>query len=177
MYRITNADRFNNHFVLPFQQVMVQTQQPVPGHTYNLLYVVARNGTAQTFDANSGFYVKIPQSPTKFPILTGNEQWKPGHWIIFYILTQKYYPMPSQVHSGFQFDLAGARSVAIPGPSAIALRITYEPNQFSTTLDRIVVFGQGNQGGAGIKNGGLANTAINQFVFALTQRNDFGGYF
>ena len=110
------------------------------------------------------------------PILTGNEVWKPGQRIVFYVLTKKYYPLPSEVHSGFEFDLGGASSVAIPGPSAIALRIKYEPaTLFSKTLDQIVVFGQGNQGGDGA-NYGLPDTAINEFLFAATNRNDFGGY-
>ena len=50
----------------PFTQVLVQDQQPVPGQTYNVLYVVVRNGTAKTFDASSGFAVKAPSSnPTR----------------------------------------------------------------------------------------------------------------
>ena len=80
------------------------------------------------------------------------------------------------MHSGFEFNLGGARSVAIPGPSGIALRIKYNPATFSRTLDSIVAFGPGNQGGKGAKFG-LPNTAINEFVFARTRRIDFGGYF
>ena len=106
MYRITNPNRFNKGLNPPFSQVLVQSRQPVPGQVYNILFVVARNGTAKTFNASSGFYVKIPQSRTVFPILTGSEQWKPGQRFVFYILTKKYYPLPSEVHSGFEFDLA-----------------------------------------------------------------------
>ncbi len=40
-----------------------------------------------------------------FPILTGNEQWKPGQILVFYVLTKKYYPV-SEVAGGFQFNLA-----------------------------------------------------------------------
>ena len=83
----------------------MQTVQPVPGQVYNVLSVVVRNGTAQTFNASSGFAVKLPQDPTSFPILTGNQEWKPGQEIVFYTLTKKYYPLPSQVHSGFEFRL------------------------------------------------------------------------
>jgi hypothetical protein len=176
VYRITNPNRYNYRMSPPYSQVLVQSQQPVPGQVYNLLYVVVRNGTGQTFDASSGFRVKIPQSTQSFPILTGNEQWKPGQRFVFYILTKQYYPMPSQVHSGFEFDLGGARSLGIPGPSAIALRITYDPAVFARTLDNIVTFGQGNQGGRGAKFG-LPNTAIDEFVSAKTNRNDFAGYF
>ena len=176
VYRITNPNRFNNKLVPPFAQVLVQTAQPVPGQVYNVLSVVVRNGTAQTFNASSGFAVKLPQDPTSFPILTGNQEWKPGEEIVFYTLTKKYYPLPSQVHSGFEFDLGGARSVAIPGPSAIFLRLTYEPSTFARTLDSIVAFGPGAQGGKGVKFG-LPVTNINEFVSAKTRRNDFGGYF
>ncbi len=176
MYRITNTNRYNNSLTPPFAQVLVQSKQPVPGQVYNILFVVARNGTAQTFDASSGFQVRFPSSNYTVPILTGNEQWKPGQRIVFYVLTKLYYPLPSQQHSGFEFDLGGARSVAIPGPSAIALRITYDPATFSRTLNSIVAFGPGNQGGIGAKFG-LPNTSINEFLFAQTNRNDFGGYF
>ncbi|MGC8643442.1 MAG: hypothetical protein ACP5XB_26595 [Isosphaeraceae bacterium] len=175
-FRITNADQYNRKMRPPYGQVLVQTKQPVPGQVYNLLYVVVRNGTAQTFNANSGFYVRIPQSRTKFPILTGNETWAPGQRYVFYILTKKYYPMPSQQHSGFLFDLGGAYSVSIPGPSAIALRLKYDPATWAQTLDNIVTFGPGNQGGRGAKFG-LPNTAINEFVSARTNRNDLAGYF
>ena len=176
VYRITNPNRFNNHLTPPFTQVLVQSQQPVPGQVYNVLFVVVRNGTAKTFDASSGFAVKLPQDPSSFPILTGSQQWKPGQQFVFYVLTKKYYPLPSQVHSGFEFDLGGARSVSIPGPSGIFLRVKYDPATFARTLDSIVVLGAGNQGGKGAKFG-LPNTAINEFLSAKTNRNDFGGYF
>ncbi|MGO9597885.1 MAG: hypothetical protein ACLP7Q_07810 [Isosphaeraceae bacterium] len=176
VYRITNPNRFNNKLVPPFAQVLVQTLQPVPGQVYNVLSVVVRNGTGQTFNASSGFAVKLPQDPTSFPILTGNQEWKPGQEIVFYTLTKKYYPLPSQVHSGFEFDLGGARSVAVPGPSAIFLRLTYEPSTFARTLDSIVAFGPGAQGGKGVKFG-LPVTNIYEFLAAKTRRNDFGGYF
>ena len=47
VYRITNPNRYNYRMRPPFSQVLVQSQQPVPGQVYNLLYVVVRNGTAQ----------------------------------------------------------------------------------------------------------------------------------
>ena len=67
VYRITNPNRFNNHLTPPFTQVLVQSQQPVPGQVYNVLFVVVRNGTAKTFDASSGFAVKLPQASQFFP--------------------------------------------------------------------------------------------------------------
>ena len=138
VYRITNPNIHNNNLTPPFSHVRVQTVQPVPGQIYNVLYVAVRNGTAQTFDASSGFEAKYPNNVATFPILTGAEQWKPGQEFIFYVLTKKYYPLPSQVHSGFEFSLAGARSVAIPGPSGIFLRLKYNPATFDRTLDAIV---------------------------------------
>jgi hypothetical protein len=72
--------------------------------------------------------------------------------------------------------LGSARSVAIPGPSGIFLRLTYEPSTFARTLDSIVAFGPGTQGGKGVKFG-LPVTNIYEFLSAKTRRNDFGGYF
>jgi hypothetical protein len=162
--------------VPPFGQVLVQTAQPVPGQTYNVLQIAVRNGTAQTFTASSDFEVRFPGDPTTFPILTGSETWAPGEDFIFYVLTKKYYPLPSQVHSGFEFSLDGARSVGIPGPSGIYLRVKYDPATFPSLLDWIVQFGPGAQGGKGIKYG-LPDTAIDEFVSSKTNRNDFSGYF
>jgi hypothetical protein len=115
VYRLTNPNPFNNTMLPPFGQVLVQGAQPVPGQVYNVLSVVVRNGTAQTFNASSGFTVRIPGQLNATPILTGDQQWAPGQRIVFYILTKKYYPLKSQVTSGFVFDLGGAKSVAIPG--------------------------------------------------------------
>src|SRR5579875_1401976 len=50
-YRITNPTYRIVHLVPPFQHVLVQRIQPVPGRVYNLLYVVVMNGTGQTFTA------------------------------------------------------------------------------------------------------------------------------
>jgi hypothetical protein len=176
LYRITNPTPFNDKLTPPFQQVQVQAEQPIPGQVYNVLYVVVRNGTSQTFDATNGFEVKLPQQTSGLPVLTGDQQWKPGQWMVFYIFSRKYYPLPSQVHSGFEFDLGGARSVAIPGPSGIFLRLTYDPTKFARTLDWIVAHGPGAQGGKGVRLG-IPDTALNEMVSAKTRRRDFGGYF
>ncbi len=176
VYRITNPTPFNTKLTPPFTQVLVQTKQPVPGETYNVMQVSVRNGTAQSFDASSGFRVRFPGQHASFPILTGSEQWKPGQVYVFYVLTHQYYPLPSQVQSGFEFDLGGARSVAIPGPSGIFLRLKYNPTTFAETLDWIVAHGPGTEGGKGVKYG-LPVTSINEFVAAKTRRSDFGGYF
>ncbi|MDG3004617.1 hypothetical protein [Paludisphaera mucosa] len=176
VYRITNPNRFNTVLKPPFQQVYVQQEPPTPGQTYNILSIVVRNGTAQTIDASSGFEVRFPQQTYDTPVLTGNQEWKPGEWIVFYVLTKKYYPLPSQVTSGFEFNLDGARSVAVPGPSAIFQRIKYDPAKFPGMLDKITAFGVGAQGGRGVKYG-LPVTNIYEFVSAQTDRIDFGGYF
>jgi hypothetical protein len=177
VYRITNPTPFNDKLTPPFSgHVLVQSAQPVPSQVYNVLYVAVRNGTAQTFDASSGLRVRFPGQPNSFPILTGSEQWKPGQEFIFYVLTKKYYPAPQVVTSGFDFNLGGAYSAAIPGPSGIFLRLTYNPATINRVLDSIVAYGQGAEGGAGIKYG-LPDTAIYEFVSAKTNRPDFGGYF
>jgi hypothetical protein len=176
-YRITNPNRFNNKLIPPFPQVLVQSAQPIPGQVYNVLFVSVRNGTAQTIDASRGFSVRMTNQTKShaFPILTGNELWKPGQVFVFYILTKRYYPV-SQLPGGFQLDLGGRSSTLVPGPSGIFLRLTYNPATFARTLDWIVAFGQGNQLGKGVKFG-LPNTSINEFVTANTRRIDFGGHF
>ena len=176
VYRITNPTPFNDKLTPPFTQVLVQTKQPVPGQVYNVLQVSVRNGTAKTFDASSGFTVRFPGQKATFPILTGNEQWKPGQIFVFYVLSKKYYPLPNEAQDGFEFDLGGARSVGIPGPSGIFLRVKYNPATFANTLNWIVAYGPGAQGGKGPRLG-LPDTSINAFVSAKTRRNDFAGYF
>ncbi len=169
--------------VPPFQHVLVQRTKPIPGHVYNLLYVALRNGTNQTFNASSGFTVRIPGfTGTRrvvdkgFPILTGDQKWKPGQVIIFYILGKEYYPLSPQVAGGFQFNLGGRSTTLVPGPSAIFLRLKYKPATFDRTLDWIVAYGQGAQLGLGPKYG-MPDTAINTFVSAGTHRIDYGGHF
>jgi hypothetical protein len=169
--------------VPPFQQVLVQHAKPVPGQVYNVLYLALKNGTSQTFNASSGFTVRIPGftgtqrvAQKGFPILTGNEQWKPGQVIVFYNLSKKYYPLSPQVAAGYQVNLGGRSSTLVPGPSAIFLRLKYNPATFARTLDWIVAFGQGAQLGTGPKFG-MPDTAINEFVDARTIRIDYGGHF
>jgi hypothetical protein len=152
--------------------------QPVPGQVYNVCDVTVKNGTSVTFTASSGFTVRMTNQPRffgGFPILTGNEEWKPGQILVFYVLTKKYYPV-SFVSGGFQFDLGGRSSTAVPGPSGIFLRLKYDPSTFARTLNWIVAYGQGNQLGQGAKFG-LPNTSINEITDARTQRMDFAGHF
>jgi hypothetical protein len=178
-FRVTNTP-WQTPYKLnpPFQQVLVQGGMPVPGQVYNVVDVTVKNGTAQTFTASNNFTVRMTNQPRSFggfPILTGNEQWKPGQILVFYVLTKKYYPV-SFVGGGFQFDLGGRSSTAIPGPAGIFLRLKYDPATFARTLNWIVAFGPGNEGGQGAQLG-LPNTAINEIVDARTQRADFAGHF
>ena len=177
VYRLTNPNPFNDTLIPPFAgHVLVQSTPPVPGQVYNVLSVIVRNGTAQTFNASSGFMVQLAGQTQRTPILTGNEVWKPGQEFVFYVLTKQYYPLVNQVSGGFRFFLGGAESTAIPGPSGIFLRLTYNPATIDHTLDQISAFGQGAQGGAGIRTG-IAVTNIYEFVSAKTNRKDYGGYF
>ncbi len=177
VYRVSNPFQGpRNTLGLPLGQVLVQTKLPVAGQTYNILQVAVKNGTTRTFDATSSLYVQFPGDPQTFKILTGSQTWSPGQDYVFYVLSKQYYPLPSQVHSGFDFILDGARSVAIPGPSGIFLRVKYNPATFATTLDNIVQYGKGAQGGRGIPFG-LPDTAIYEFVSSTVPRKDFSGYF
>jgi hypothetical protein len=175
-FRVTNTSYQTPYaLVPPFQQVLVQSKQPVPGQVYNVLQIAVRNGTAQTFTASNGFSVKLSGDPRSFAILTGSEQWKPKQVIVFYVLTKKYYPV-SPVSGGFILDLGGATSTLVPGPSGVFLRLKYNPATFARSLNWIVAYGQGNQNGVGAKYG-LPNTSINEIVAASTRRLDFGGHF
>ena len=123
-FRVTNTPWQTPYkLVPPFQQVLVQSRQPVPGQVYNVNTVTVKNGTSQTFTASNGFTVRMTNQPRSFrgfPILTGNEQWKPGQILVFYVLIKKYYPV-SFVAGGFQLDLGGRSSTLVPGPSGIFL--------------------------------------------------------
>ena len=178
-FRVTNTPWQTPYkLVPPFQQVLVQSGQPVPGQVYNVNDVTVKNATSQTFTASNGFTVRMTNQPRSFggfPVLTGNEQWKPGQILVFYVLTKKYYPV-SFVAGGFQLDLGGRSSTLVPGPAGIFLRLKYDPATFARTLNWIVAYGQGNQVGQGAKYG-LPNTSINEIVDARTRRRDFAGHF
>jgi hypothetical protein len=178
-FRVTNTPWQTPYkLVPPFQQVLVQSGQPVPGQVYNVNDVTVKNATSQTFTASNGFTVRMTNQPRSFggfPVLTGNEQWKPGQILVFYVLTKKYYPV-SFVAGGFQLDLGGRSSTLVPGPAGIFLRLKYDPATFARTLDWIVAFGPGNEGGVGARFG-LPNTAINEITDARTRRMDFAGHF
>lgn len=183
VYRITNPTYRLVHLKPPFQQVLVQKIQPVPGRVYNILFVAVQNNTAQTFTAANGFKVRLPGFTgskrvvgNAFPVLTGNQVWKPKTWIVFYALSKKYYPLSPQIAAGFQLDTGGRSSTLVPGPSGIFLRLKYDPATFARTLDWIVAYGQGSMQGAGSALG-MPDTAINSLVAASTNRMDFAGHF
>jgi hypothetical protein len=59
-FRVTNPSiQVNYKLEPPFQQVLVQPEQPVAGQTYNLLQIAVRNGTGQTFTASNGVTVRL----------------------------------------------------------------------------------------------------------------------
>ncbi len=182
-YRITNPTDRLVHLIPPFQQVLVQKAQPVPGQVYNVLQIAVKNGTGKTFTAADGLTVRVPgftgtrRVPgNAVPVLTGDQVWKPKTWIVFYVLSKKYYPMSPQVAAGFQLQVGGRSSTLVPGPSGIFLRLKYDPATFASTLDWIVAYGQGAQLGTG-STIGMPDTAINVLVSAGTTRIDFGGHF
>jgi hypothetical protein len=160
--RITNPTPINHVLTPPFQQVMVQSNPPIPGGTYNIYFVSMRNSTRLTFDADSGLYVRFSGQNKEhaYPILTGDQQWKPNEVFVFYVLTKQYYPPRPIVSDGFEFNLAGSRGIAIGGPSGIFLRIKYDPARFPRMLDWIVTRGPGAYG----HRTGIADTAIWQFT-------------
>lgn len=184
IYRITQPTYRPVHLIPPFQQVRVQHIRPVPGQVYNVLFVEVMNGTTQTFTAANNFKVRLPGFTgthrvvdSAFPVLTGNQVWKPKTWIVFYVLSKKYYPLSPQIAAGFQLDTGGRSSTLVPGPSGIFLRLTYDPAKFAQQLDWIVAYGQGAQLGPGAALG-LPDTAINILVASKTDRPpDFAGHF
>ena len=176
VFRVTNPSGGPYFEAPPAGHVLVQSTPPVPGRVYNILQVTVKNVSNQTFDASSGFFVKLTEQRSFLPILTGNEQWKPGQVFVFYVLTKKYYLPRNQVTFGFQFKLAGPVSVAIPGPSGIFLRIKYNPATINRILDFAVTQGPGAESGSGLKFG-LPITSIFAFISANAKRSDFGGYF
>jgi hypothetical protein len=182
-YRLTAPTYRPIHLIPPFQHVLVQRVQPVPGRVYNILFVAVLNGTTQTFTAANHFQVRLPGftgthrvADHAFPVLTGNQVWKPKTWIVFYAMSKKYYPLSPQISAGFQLNTGGRSSTLVPGPSGIFLRLTYDPARFAKQLDWIVAYGQGAEGGAGSALG-LPDTAINILVSANTNRQDFAGHF
>ena len=182
-YRLTNPTYRLVHLVPPFQQVLVQKIKPVPGQVYNVLFVAVQNNTAQTFTAANDFRVRLPGFTgthrvrgNAFPVLTGNQVWKPKTWMVFYALSKKYYPLSPQVAAGFQLNAGGRSSTLVPGPSGIFLRLTYDPAKFAGQLNWIVAYGQGAELGAGSALG-MPDTAINILVAANTKRQDFAGHF
>jgi hypothetical protein len=164
LFRITNPAPNTSLLIPPFQQVLVQSTMPQPGKLYNVLSVSVRNGTARTFDASSGFAVRVTGQTQSFPILTGNQRWKPGQVFVFYVLTKKYYPLRPITGAGFEFNLGGSNGTAVPGPSGIFLRVKYNPTTFPRLLNWIVAHGPGSKG----HQLGLPDTAIWEFVSAKT---------
>jgi hypothetical protein len=162
--RITNPTPVNARLVPPFRQVRVQTNPPVPGREYNVLYISMRNSTSRTFTAADQLSVRLTvQGPSHaYPILQGDEQWRPGEIFVFYVLTkQDYISLLTPTRSaGFSFNFTNPRTVAIPGPSGFFRRIRYDPETFPRVLDKIV---RRNPEGRG-HHLGLPDTSLWQIV-------------
>jgi hypothetical protein len=157
IFRITQAGAILNP---PFQQVLVQSRLPETGHEYNLLYAMLKNATKQTFTASDGFRVSFTGQHQSFPILTGDQKWVPRQFIVFYLLTKKYYPPNPVTSAGFQVDLGGSKGTVIPGPSGIYQHVVYNPATFPRFLNFAVVRGPGAKG----HTLGLPDTAIWEFI-------------
>ncbi|MGD0045021.1 MAG: hypothetical protein ABSE84_32250, partial [Isosphaeraceae bacterium] len=66
-FRVTNTPWQTPYkLVPPFQQVLVQSGQPVPGQVYNVNDVTVKNGTSQTFTASNDFTVRMTNQPRSF---------------------------------------------------------------------------------------------------------------
>ena len=146
-------DRFNNHTDPPFGHVLVQARQPVPGP--GLQHPLRRREERDGPDVRREQRVRrqVPRPALLLPDPDGDRAVEAGAGFIFYVLTKKYYPLPNQVTSGFEFNLGGAMSIAIPGPSGIFLRMQVQPRHVRQDPRLIVARGQGAQGGKGIKFG------------------------
>ncbi len=156
--RITNPTDVNSLPVVPFKQVLVQGRTPRPGQTLNVIFVTLRNSTNETFDADDGFAVRLTnQTPDHaVPLLVGSEQWKPGDVMVLYFFTQEYYPLSKPQSAGFTFNFIDRDKVAIPGPSGLFQRLTFNPDTFFDVLNSIALFGPGAVG----RGLGLPDTAI-----------------
>jgi hypothetical protein len=115
--------------VPPFGLVLADSTSPVGGVVYNVALITVRNGTSQTFSAQSGLSVEVSGSSEPEPILTGTELWKPGQVIVFYSLNEDTFP------PGFTFNLQGASTEV---PASIYYGIQYTPNTLPTVLTSIV---------------------------------------
>mgnify|MGYP000872395722 CR=1 FL=1 len=163
LVRITNPTPFNARLVPPFRQIKVQDREPIPGQVYNVVFATVRNSTNRKYTSDDGFFVRVTGQTKehKYPILTGDQVWRPGQVIVFYFLTKRYYPLRPVQSAGFQFDLGGFPGTAIPGPSGFFQRIHYlNPQSFERVLNGIVPYGPGARG----TYLGLPNTSIWEFL-------------
>jgi hypothetical protein len=162
MERITNPTPINTRIVPPIPQVRVQDREPIPGQSYNVVFVTVRNSTGRSFDASDGLAVQVTgQGPGhSYPILSGADTWDPREVFVFYFLTKEYYPLEPVQSAGFEFNFVNPRVVAIPGPSGFFQRIIYNPETFPRVLDAIVVSGPGSKG----RELGLPDTSLWELI-------------
>ncbi len=161
IFRITNPTPTNAILVPPLGTVRVQKVEPKVGGTYNILFVTMRNGTNRTYTAADDLSVTTTGDPQTFPVLTGDQTWKPNQVLIFYLLSKKYYPLSPQYSAGFVFRIDGSIGTAIPGPSGIFLGVRYNP----ATIDRILNYAaiNGPRTRDGLHRLGIGDTALWEF--------------
>lgn len=134
-----------------FKRVAVQSIKPVPGRHYNVVFVSLYNRTGRTLTAQDGIAVRltVQQGPVHFyPILTGDERFRPGQTMVLYFLTKRTYTdlFSPPASAGFTFNFRPPENTAIPGPSGFYHDIVYNPATFDRVLDAIVAFGPGTNG-------------------------------
>ncbi len=114
----------------PVGMVLAAGSTPlVGGAVYNLALITVRNGTSQTFSAQSGLSVEVSGSSGTQPFPTGSFQWKPGQVLVVYSLNEDTFP------PDFTFNLQGTSTEV---PTNIYYGIQYSPNTISSILNSIV---------------------------------------
>ena len=113
----------------PVGMVLADSTPPVGGAVYNVALITVRNGTSQTFTAQSGLSVEVSGSYGAQPFPTGSFQWKPGQVLVVYSLNEDTFP------PGFTFNLQGTSTEV---PANIYYGIQFSPNTISSILNSIV---------------------------------------
>jgi len=113
----------------PVGMVLADSTPPVGGAVYNVALITVRNGTSQTFTAQSGLSVEVSGSYGAQPFPTGSFQWKPGQVLVVYSLNEDTFP------PDFTFNLQGTSTEE---PANNYYGIQFSPNTISSILNSIV---------------------------------------
>lgn len=163
--RVTNPRKYNGvsnaSLTPPYGHVLVQTQVPIPGKTYNILFLSVFNATGKTITASDNLTVRTSNTAKgiSFPILQGDQVWPAGGRVVFYVMTKSHYKLNPTQTAGFTFNSLDPSTPlvnAIPGPSGIAVKIKYNPATIDKVLDYFVTSGPGAIG----HEYGIPDTAI-----------------